>query len=106
MTDSARIAYDSAMKPSPDFSLSAKARKFVASRIASGRSDTPTDVVEDALSLLERTEREQEVRLEEIRRGVRRGIAAADRGEVLPIKGLLERVRAKVKARPNRSFRA
>ncbi len=92
-------AYHSPMKPSSELPLSAKARKIVASQVASGKYGSPKEVMEDALNLLVRAEREREDRLEEIRRGVRRGIEAANRGDVLPLEGVVERVRAKVEAR-------
>ena len=68
------------MKSFDDISLSAKSRKFVASRIASGRYQSPKDVLDNALSLLESVEREHEARLAAINAGIDRGLADLDAG--------------------------
>ncbi len=63
------------MKSFPDLPLSAKARKFVQTSIASGRYNSPKQVVEDALTLLQKTQRELEARLTEIDAAIDRSAA-------------------------------
>jgi len=64
-------------------SLTPELEKFVDQRVASGLYQTASEVVRDALRLLEEQEAARQAALEELRRHVAVGIEQADRGEFL-----------------------
>lgn len=68
------------MKSFDDISLSAKAKKVLAARMASGRYPSPKAVVENALNLLDSVDREHDARLAAIKAGIDRGLADLDAG--------------------------
>lgn len=51
--------------------------------VSSGRYASPSDVLRASLTLLDQQERERASRIEELRRKIDEGIAAADRGDVV-----------------------
>ena len=55
---------------------------FVHQRVASGRFASASDVVQEALTLLERRERDRDAALDEIRREIQLGIDQADAGQL------------------------
>ena len=55
---------------------------FVRQRVASGRFASASDVVQEALTLLERREHEREEALDEIRREIQLGIDQAEAGQL------------------------
>ena len=63
------------------------------SRVASGRCQTASEVVRDGLRLLEEREQTREAALGELRAKLRRGIAQADRGEVVDGGAVFEEIR-------------
>jgi antitoxin ParD1/3/4 len=64
-------------------SLTRELERFVEERVASGLYQTASEVVRDALRLLEEREAARRTALEELRRHVAVGIEQADRGEFL-----------------------
>ena len=64
-------------------SLTPELEKFVDQRVASGLYQTASEVVRDALRLLEEREAARQTALAELRRHVAVGIEQADRGEFL-----------------------
>jgi len=64
-------------------SLTPELERFVDQRVASGLYQTASEVVRDALRLLEEQEAARQAALEELRRHVAVGIEQADRGEFL-----------------------
>ena len=64
-------------------SLTPELDAFLRSEVASGRYKTPSEVVHDALRLLERQEREREEALAELKDKLARGAEQAERGELL-----------------------
>lgn len=56
---------------------------FLRSRVKSGRYQTTSEVVREALRLLERQEKEQEQLLRQLKTKLKRGAAQAERGELL-----------------------
>ena len=58
---------------------------FLDTYVQSGRYRTPSEVVSEALRLLEQAKREDELRLERLRQASEAGFAAIDRGEFAEI---------------------
>ncbi len=90
-----------------NISLTPELNAFLQSRVSSGRYQTSSEVVREALRLLERQERNREEALQELKAKLERGAAQADRGELIDgdvvfdeLRELIvERRRAKKKAR-------
>lgn len=64
-------------------SLTPELDPFVASRVASGRFQTASEVVSEALRLLEAQEQMRETALADLRREIAIGLEQAKRGELL-----------------------
>ena len=64
-------------------SLTPELEEFVQSRVSSGRYQTASEVVREALRLLERQEKERDEGLERLKEKLRRGAAEAEAGNVL-----------------------
>ena len=64
-------------------SLTPEIDAFLQSRVKSGRYQTASEVVRDALRLLERQEREREEAFQQLKAKLERGAAQAERGELL-----------------------
>jgi len=65
-------------------SLTPELERLVSRRVASGRYGSASEVVREALRLLEEREHFRRVEIERLRRELRVGIRALDRGESLP----------------------
>jgi antitoxin ParD1/3/4 len=59
--------------------------RFVDAGVASGRYRDANDVVHDGLRLLERIDRDEALKIAELKRAVAVGIEAADRGQTVII---------------------
>jgi antitoxin ParD1/3/4 len=66
-----------------NISLTPELEEFVQSRVSSGRYQTASEVVREALRLLERQEKERDEGFERLKEKLERGAAEADRGELL-----------------------
>ena len=64
-------------------SLTPELDAFLQGRVESGRYQTASEVVREALRLLERQEREREESFDRLKSKLERGAAQADRGELL-----------------------
>jgi antitoxin ParD1/3/4 len=63
-------------------SLTPELDAFLQSRVKSGRYQTTSEVVREALRLLERQEQEREAGLRQLKAKLKRGAAQAERGEL------------------------
>jgi antitoxin ParD1/3/4 len=70
-------------RPTINVSLTPKLEEFVQSRVSSGRYQTASEVVREALRLLERQEKERDEGLELLKEKLRRGVAEAEQGNAL-----------------------
>ncbi len=64
-------------------SLTPELDKFVAAKVASGRYTSASEVVREALRLLDDHERSRTARLEEFNRELEKRIDSSDRGELV-----------------------
>lgn len=79
-----------------NISLTPELEQFVSSTVKSGRYSSASEVIEAALRLLEEREMERLVRLEELRKEIRIGIEASDRGEVFDGEEVLKELREEI----------
>ena len=66
-------------------SLTKELEKLVAAKVKSGLYHTASEVVREGLRLLEERDRLYQLRLEEVRREVKKGLDQLDRGEGRPL---------------------
>src|SRR4051812_21330844 len=78
-------------------SLTSELEKFIQERVATGRYQTASEVVREALRLLELREQERDVAFTALKKKLKRGAAQAARGQVVDgeqfFDGLLRRVK-------------
>jgi antitoxin ParD1/3/4 len=72
-----------ATRTTVNVSLTPELGAFLQSRVKSGRYQTTSEVVREALRLLQHREKEREGSLRQLRAKLQRGAAQADRGELL-----------------------
>lgn len=80
-------------------SLTPELDAFLQRRVKSGRYQTTSEVVREALRLLERQEKEQEEGFLALRAKLLRGAAQAERGELLDGDQVLDELRALIAER-------
>lgn len=73
-----------------NISLTPELNAFLQGRISSGRYQTNSEVVREALRLLERHEQEREQELLQLKAKLERGAAQAEGGEVLDGEGVFD----------------
>lgn len=83
-------------------SLTPELEKFVANKVESGRYTSASEVVREALRLLDEHEQSRAAQLDEFNRELRRRIASADRGEYVTAEESLRRIREKSAQRRKR----
>jgi antitoxin ParD1/3/4 len=88
-----------AARTTVNISITPELDAFIQSRVATGRYQTTSEVVRDALRLLERQETEREEALRQVKAKLRRGAAQADRGELLDGDEVFEELRAMIDER-------
>lgn len=78
-----------------DISLTPKLEKFVESKVASGEFGSASEVIQEALHLMDEVEKEEQQKLEELRREIQIGIDEADRGELFDFDEVIQELREK-----------
>lgn len=87
--------------PTRNVSLTERFDRLIETKIASGRYANASEVIRAGLSLLERHEQEQEMKLKRLRRAVKVAIEADERGESEPVSDIgafLDEIEAEVDA--------
>jgi antitoxin ParD1/3/4 len=80
-------------------SLTPELNAFLQNRVKSGRYQTTSEVVREALRLLERHETDREQTLRELKTKLRRGAAQAERGELLDGEKVFQELRELIQER-------
>jgi antitoxin ParD1/3/4 len=82
-----------ATRTTVNISLTPELGTFLRSRVKSGRYQTTSEVVREALRLLQQQEKEREEGLKELKAKLKRGAAQAERGELLDSDEVFEELR-------------
>jgi antitoxin ParD1/3/4 len=82
-----------------NISLTPELDAFLESRVKSGRYQTTSEVVREALRLLERQERGREEAFQQLKAKLERGAAEAERGELLDGDLVFEELREMIEER-------
>jgi antitoxin ParD1/3/4 len=77
-----------------DISLTPELEQLVHEKVASGTYSSASEVVREALRLLQQQDELQHLRLAELRREIAKGIEAADRGELVHAEQVFQEMRA------------
>jgi antitoxin ParD1/3/4 len=80
-------------------SLTPELEDFVQEKVKTGRYNSASEVVREALRLLEDHEKARAVQLDEFRAEINRRLASLDRGEGLDGEGVFSRLRQKSEER-------
>jgi antitoxin ParD1/3/4 len=83
-------------------SLTPELEKYVADKVASGRYTSASEVVREALRLLEDHDKARAAQLEEFNQELQRRIDSADRGEFVTAEESLRRIQEKSAQRRKR----
>lgn len=75
--------------------LTPEFEQLVARKVESGRYHSAAEVIHEGLRLLEEQDRLQEMRREDLRREIARGVEQADRGELVPSETGFQTLRAR-----------
>lgn len=84
-------------------SLTPHLEAFVKGKLASGRYHSASEVIREALRLLDEQSRLRELRLDQLRQDIAVGIAQADRGEVIDGAKVFAKLRARDRKGPVRA---
>jgi antitoxin ParD1/3/4 len=88
-----------ATRTTVNISLTPELGAFLQSRVKSGRYQTTSEVVREALRLLERQERDREQAFQQLKAKLERGAAQAARGELLDGDEVFEELRELIQQR-------
>lgn len=78
-----------------NISLTPQLEKFVKSKVASGRYGSASEVIREALRLMDEVEKQRHLELEELRREIQLGIDDVERGEVYDAHEVIRELREK-----------
>ncbi len=73
--------------PTRNINLTAQLDRFVERQVSSGRYSNASEIVRDALRLLEDQEQEREAKLKALRRAAAQGFDQIDQGQGIVLKG-------------------
>jgi antitoxin ParD1/3/4 len=82
-----------ATRTTVNISLTPELGAFLQSRVKSGRYQTTSEVVREALRLLQNQEKEREAGLKQLKTKLQRGAVQAQRGELLDDREVFEELR-------------
>jgi antitoxin ParD1/3/4 len=82
-----------------NISLTPELDAFLQARVNSGRYQTTSEVVREALRLLERQEQERDQAFQQMKARLERGAAEAERGELLDGDAVFEELREMIEER-------
>ena len=82
-----------------NISLTAELNAFLQARVRSGRYQTTSEVVREALRLLERHELERDLAFQKLKAKLEQGAAEAERGELLDGDVVFEELREMIEER-------
>jgi antitoxin ParD1/3/4 len=88
-----------ATRTTVNISLTPELGAFLQSRVKSGRYQTTSEVVREALRLLQHQEKEREVGLKQLKAKLQRGAVQAQRGELLDSNEVFEELRQLIEER-------
>jgi antitoxin ParD1/3/4 len=80
-------------------SLTPQLEELVKRKVESGLYNSSSEVIREALRLLEERDRLQEIRLVELKQEIKKGLDQLDRGEGIDGKEVMAELRARAKAR-------
>jgi antitoxin ParD1/3/4 len=95
-----------ATRTTVNISLTPELGAFLQTRVKSGRYQTTSEVVREALRLLQHQEKEREEGLKQLRAKLQRGAAEANRGELLDGDTVFEELRQLIDERPRAKKKA
>lgn len=82
-----------------NISLTPELDEFLQARVKSGRYQTTSEVVREALRLLERHERERDLAFDQLKAKLERGVAEAERGDLLDGEQVFDELRQMIEER-------
>ncbi|MEM9276551.1 MAG: type II toxin-antitoxin system ParD family antitoxin [Cyanobacteria bacterium P01_F01_bin.143] len=83
-------------------SLTPELEQFVQSKVESGMYYSASEVIREGLRMLQEKEMLKQIKIEELRREIQKGIEQADRGELVDGEEVFENIRAKSRTRRNK----
>ena len=93
------ILKEMATRTTVNISLTPELGAFLQNRVKSGRYQTASEVVREALRLLQQQEKEREQRLRQLKVKLQRGATQAERGELLDGDEVFEELRQMIDER-------
>lgn len=82
-------------------SLTPELEAYIQAKVTSGRYSSASEVMREALRLLQDHDQLQAIKLEALRKEIAIGIEQADRGETVDGEAFFENLRARVAEQPN-----